>query len=172
MLNRQQLMNVLQGEAMARCRYELYAEIAREEGLHYFAKILEETAGNERSHVRELMKLLGLLGTTLTNLDTAIQNETLEATAIYPNLQDEAIAEGDLNTARLFQQITKIEARHKERFEKLHTLLDNDQVFKRAEAILWKCRVCGYVHEGMEPPKKCPGCQSLQNCFEPNDFSI
>ena len=115
---------------------------------------------------------MGLIGPTLSNLDTAIQNETIEATAIYPNLQDEAIAEGDLESARLFQQIAKIETRHKTRFEQLHTLLDNEQVFKRAEAILWKCRVCGYVHEGIEPPMKCPGCQSLQNCFEPDDFSI
>ena len=172
MLNRQQLMDVLHGEAMARCRYEIYAEIARDEGLHYFAKILEETAGNELSHVRELMKMMGLIGPTLTNLDTAIQNETIESTAIYPNLQDDAIAEGDLDTARLFQQIAKIEDRHKKRFEQLHTLLDNDQVFKRDTSIVWKCRVCGYVHEGFEPPNKCPGCQSLQNSFEPNDFNI
>lgn len=172
MLNRQQLMDVLYSEAMARCRYEVYAEIAHNEGLHYFAKILEETAGNELSHVRELMKRLGLIGSTLSNLDTAIQNETIESTSIYPNLQDEAIANGDLETARLFQQITKIEERHRSRFEKLHLLLDNDQVYQRDQAILWKCRVCGFVYEGKEPPCKCPACQSLQSCFEPNDFAI
>jgi rubrerythrin len=172
MLNRQQLMDVLHGEAMARCRYEIYAEIAHEEGLHYFAKVLEETAGNELSHVRELMKLLGLIGPTLSNLHTAIRNESTEASSIYPKLHDDAIADGDLDCARLFQQIAKIEARHKERFEQLHTLLDNDQVFKRAKAIIWKCRVCGYIHEGIEPPMKCPGCQSQQNFFEPDDFSI
>ena len=172
MLNRQQLMNVLQGEAMARCRYEIYAEIARDEGLHYFSKILEETARNELSHVRELMKLLGLTGSTLVNLDTAIQNETIEATAIYPNLQEDAIIAGDLDTARLFQQIAKIENRHQLRFEKLHQLLDNDQVYQRNDDILWKCRVCGFVYEGKEPPKKCPACQSQQTCFEPNDFAI
>lgn len=172
MLNRQQMMNALQGEAMARCRYEIYAEIARAEGLHYFAKVLEETAHNELSHVRELMKLLGLIGPTLANLDTAIQNETLESTALYPNLQESAIAVGDLDAARLFQQITKIEQRHKERLEKLHSLLDSDQVYERSTAIVWKCRVCGFIYEGTEPPTKCPACQSLQTCFEPDDFAI
>jgi len=119
-----------------------------------------------------LMKLLGLIGPTLANLDTAIQNETLESTALYPNLQESAIAVGDLDAARLFQQITKIEQRHKERLEKLHLLLDNDQVYERSTSIVWKCRVCGFIYEGTEPPTKCPACQSLQTCFEPDDFAI
>lgn len=172
MLDRQQLIDVLQGEALARCRYEIYAEIARSEGLHYYAKILEETSRNELSHVRELMKILGMYGSTKANLDVAIQGEELESNLIYPGLQDDALVEGDLDTARLFQQITKIESRHKQRLEKLQALLLNDEVFKRSKSILWKCRVCGYIHEGDEPPLKCPACQSLRNCFEPDDFAI
>ena len=172
MLNRQEMIHALQGEAMARCRYEIYAEVAREEGLHYLAKILEETAHNELSHVRELMKLLGLIGSTQVNLETAIDNETIESTDLYPNLQESSIALGDLDAARLFQQITKIEQRHKERFEKLHHLLVTNQVYKRSASIVWKCRVCGFIYEGMEPPAKCPACQNLQTCFEPDDFAL
>lgn len=172
MIDHRQLTEVLMGEAMARCRYEIYAEKAREEGLHYFAKILEETAANELSHVRELMKILGMVSTTKTNLMTAIEKESIESEGIYPSLQEDALMDGDLDTARLFQQIAKIEQRHKQRFERLHNLLTEDMVFRRDNCILWKCRVCGYIHEGVEPPKKCPACQSLQNCFEPDDFSI
>ena len=29
----------------------------------------------------------------------------------------------------------------------------------------FKCKVCGYVHEGNEPPEKCPVCQALKKKF-------
>lgn len=171
-LDKKEIFKALQNEALARCRYELYAEIAHEEGLHYFAKILEETAHNELSHVRELMSILNLLGNTRSNLSTAIANESKETEEIYPKLSGLAKADGDLNMARLFQQIGKIEERHKERFEKLETLLEEDSVYKRTKVIRWKCRTCGYIYEGLEPPKKCPGCQSSKESYEPEDFSI
>ena len=29
----------------------------------------------------------------------------------------------------------------------------------------WKCAVCGYIHEGEEPPEKCPVCGASKNQF-------
>ena len=29
----------------------------------------------------------------------------------------------------------------------------------------WKCKVCGYVHEGPEPPEKCPRCGASRYQF-------
>lgn len=29
----------------------------------------------------------------------------------------------------------------------------------------WECSVCGYIHEGEEPPKKCPVCGALKEKF-------
>jgi len=31
----------------------------------------------------------------------------------------------------------------------------------------WKCKVCGYDHEGAEPPDACPVCNSKKIAFEP-----
>lgn len=168
----EKLIKVMEQEAMARCRYEIYAQIAKEEGLDYFAKIFEETSRNELSHVKELMGLLKGTGTTLENLNLALKNEELESTVVYPKLHEEAIIENDLEKARFFKQLAKIEGRHMERFSELKKLLENDSVYKRETPIIWKCRVCGYIYEGLEPPKKCPGCQNSYSCFEPNDFSI
>ncbi|HWP98002.1 MAG TPA: FAD-dependent oxidoreductase [Syntrophomonadaceae bacterium] len=33
----------------------------------------------------------------------------------------------------------------------------------------WKCRVCGYVHEGTEPPDECPVCGAPKDMFDPID---
>jgi mannose-6-phosphate isomerase-like protein (cupin superfamily) len=29
----------------------------------------------------------------------------------------------------------------------------------------WRCTVCGYVHEGIEPPEKCPNCGAAREKF-------
>ena len=31
----------------------------------------------------------------------------------------------------------------------------------------WKCRVCGYIHEGLEPPDECPACGADADMFDP-----
>lgn len=172
LLDKKAIYEVAKNEAFARCRYEIFAEIAHEEGLHYFAKILEETARNELSHFREFMNVLGLIKDTKNNLEAAILSETDESDSIYPKLQSDAMADGEFETARLFQQIAKIEARHKERLEKLSEILANDSVYRRTKKIRWKCRTCGYIHEALSPPAKCPGCQSTKQAYEPEDFSV
>ena len=30
----------------------------------------------------------------------------------------------------------------------------------------WRCTICGYVHEGAEPPEKCPVCGADKSLFE------
>lgn len=37
----------------------------------------------------------------------------------------------------------------------------------RKRANKWKCRVCGYVHEGPEPPDECPVCGAAKDMFDP-----
>ena len=64
---------------MARHRYTCYAQIAREEGYHYIAKIFEETADNEKYHALEEYKLFKREGKTLDNLNAALKGEDFEA---------------------------------------------------------------------------------------------
>ncbi len=30
----------------------------------------------------------------------------------------------------------------------------------------WRCAICGYVHEGPEPPQSCPECGADAESFE------
>lgn len=30
----------------------------------------------------------------------------------------------------------------------------------------WRCTVCGYIHDGTEPPEKCPNCGAPKEKFE------
>ena len=160
------------GESQARNKYTYFAQVARQEGYHYIAKIFEETAENEKQHAMDHFKLLEGIGDTVANLNEAIGGEHYETVEMYPTFAKEAEEEGNTVAAILFKQIGKIEAHHRERYKKLLELDEAGSVFKREEPIKWKCSVCGYVYEGTEPPPRCPYCKHPQEYYEPANMDV
>jgi rubrerythrin len=155
------------GESQARNMYTYFAKVARKEGYHYIAKIFEETAINEMQHAKDEFKLLGGIGDTVANLKEAISGEHHETTDMYPEFAEQAKAEGNKEAAALFMMIGKVEAEHRDRYRKLLEMVENGTVFKRDEPIKWRCSKCGYIHEGTEPPPKCPACKHPKEYYEP-----
>ncbi len=160
------------GESQARNKYTFFAQAARKEGYHYIAKIFEETAENERRHAKDHFQMLKGISDTAANLQAAISGEHYEVTEMYPQFAREAEAEGQKAAAVLFKQIAKIEKHHRDRYQKLLQMLENGSVYKREKPIKWKCGVCGYVHEGKEPPVKCPCCGHPREYFEPANLDL
>jgi rubrerythrin len=160
------------GESQARNKYTYFAQVARKEGYHYIAKIFEEAAANEMRHAKDELRLLDGIGDTATNLREAIGGEDHETTSMYPTFAQEAEAEGNKDAANLFRQIAKIEAHHRDRYKKLLEMLEAGTVYKRETPIKWKCSVCGYVHVGTEPPRKCPACKHPSEYYEPANLDI
>ncbi len=161
------LKNAFAGESQARNKYNYFANIARKEGYLYIAKIFEETALNEMQHAKDELKLLNGLGNTKENLKEAISGEHHETTSMYPNFAKEAEEEGNKDAANLFMQISKVEAQHEMRYKKLLEMVEKGTVYKREKPIRWKCSKCGYIHEGTEPPEKCPSCKHAKEYYEP-----
>jgi rubrerythrin len=166
------LMAAFAGESQARNMYTFFAKAARKEGYHYIAKIFEETALNEERHAKDEFTLAGKLGDTAANLRAAISGESHETTSMYPEFAAKAQAEGNKEAAVLFRMIAKIEAEHRNRYAKLLEMVENGTVFKRDRPIRWKCSVCGYIHEGTEPPGKCPCCQHPREYYEPENLEL
>ncbi len=160
------------GESQARNKYTYFASVAKKEGYHYIAKIFEETAENEKRHAKDEFNLLNGIGNTVTNLKEAIDGENYETTNMYPQFAREAEEEGNKEAARLFTQIAKVEAHHRDRYKKLLEMVQNGTVFKREKPIEWKCSVCGYVLNATEPPVKCPCCQHPREYYEPANLTI
>ena len=160
------------GESEARNRYTYFADVARNEGYHYIARIFEETAENEKYHALEEIKLLLGDCSTRENLKKAVGGENYESEEMYPKFAREAELEGHQAAAILFTQIAKIEKHHRERFQALLNLVENEMVFKRDEPIKWKCSICGYRYEGTEPPPRCPYCKHPQEYYEPANMDI
>lgn len=160
------------GESQARNKYTYFAEKAREEGYHYIAKIFEETADNEKQHAKDEFILLGGLGDTAANLKAAMEGEDYEVQTMYADFAKDAEEEGEKAAANLFKQIQKVEAHHRDRYKTLLEMVENGTVYKREEAIFWKCGICGYVVESKEPPAKCPACKAPQEYYEPANMDI
>ena len=159
-------------ESLARNRYSYFAEMAKKEGYRYIAKIFEEIAENEKYHAMEELRLLMGDRDTLTNLKESVNGEQYESEEMYPRYATEAEVEGNRAATILFQQISKIERQHYDRFKKLLEMVAAGKVFKRDAPIKWKCSICGYGYDGLEPPRRCPYCKRPQEYYEPANLDV
>ncbi len=173
------LLKAFAGESQARNRYTYFASQARKEGYEQIAAIFEETAENEKEHAKVFFKYLqagdieitaaypgGVIGKTKENLLAAADGEKMEWGSLYPDFAKTAEQECFLDIARSFSFIAKVEASHEKRYRNLYNNVKENLVFKREKKVKWKCRNCGYVHEGTEPPQQCPACQHPQAYYE------
>ncbi len=177
------LLAAFAGESQARNRYTYYASVARKEGYRQIEALFLETADNEKEHAKRFFKALGegaaeitasypfSLGTTAENLAVSAAGENEEHSELYPKFARVAREEGFKDVAILFEQIAKAEIAHEKRFLGLLENVKNNTVFTKAEPIQWKCRVCGYIHEGTSAPKTCPACAHPQEYYEPAAFN-
>ena len=161
------LKTAFSGESQARNKYTYFAKVARNQGYHYIAKIFEETALNEMQHAKDEFKLLKGIGDTKANLKAAIEGENYEHTEMYPKMKKEAEEEGNKEASELFTEIAEVEENHEKRYKKLLEMVEKGTVYKRDKPIRWKCSKCGYIHEGTEPPEKCPSCRHPREYYEP-----
>ena len=107
-----------------------------------------------------------VLGDTAANLRAAANGEQHEHTALYPECARLAEAEGFKEIATAFHQIAKVEQVHEARFRALLANLEAKTVFAKGKPTRWRCRNCGYIHEGPKAPKTCPACLHPQEYYE------
>jgi rubrerythrin len=167
------------GESQARNRYTYFASQAKKEGYEQISAIFTETAENEKEHAKKFFKCLeggeaeitatfpaGIVGTTAENLKASAAGEKHEYTVLYPEAAKIADEEGFKEIALLFRNISKVEMHHEARYLMLLKNVEENKVFKKDKSVKWKCRNCGYVHEGTEAPESCPACQHPKAYFE------
>ena len=155
------------GESQVRNKYTYFASVAKKEGYEQIAGLFLETAENEREHAKMFFKQLGGLGDTAANLAAAAAGEHEEWSNMYKEFEQVAREEGFEEIANLFQEIAEVEEEHEKRYQALLQRVQNGTMFKADdENQKWKCRNCGYVHTGKEPPEICPACAHPQSFYE------
>lgn len=166
------LMKAFAGESMARNKYDLFADIAEEEGWHAVSRHFREAAENEKWHARAEYKAYHKmvdgkeLDTTVANLETGMAGENYEHEIMYPGFAAIAEEEGHKEMARLFNAIAKVEVEHEREYAALKQALIEDGFFQSDEEEIWVCEVCGHIHRGKKPPKACPLCKVPQEYFK------
>jgi rubrerythrin len=173
------LLKSFAGESQARNRYTYFASVAKKEGFEQISAIFTETADNEKEHAKVFFKYLeggpaeitatypaGRIGTTAENLLAAAEGELEEWSSLYPEFARIADEEGFADIAIHYREIADVEAHHEARYRKLLENVNGHTVFKKDGKVFWKCRNCGYVHEGPEAPVVCPACSHPQAYFE------
>lgn len=173
------LLTAFAGESQARNRYTYFASAAKKEGFIQISDIFEETAAQEKEHAKRFFKFLeggeveivaafpaGVIGSTLENLKAAASGEKYEWTKMYPDFAATAKKEGFNDIAVVFEMISVAERQHEKRYAELAANVENKRVFKKEVRTKWRCRNCGYVHEGQTAVERCPACDHPQDHFE------
>jgi rubrerythrin len=173
------ILTAFAGESQARNRYTYFASQAKKDGYVQIQEIFSETANQEKEHAKRLFKLLeggevevaaafpaGVIGTTLDNLKEAAAGENYEYTDMYPGFAKIAVEEGFDEIAEIFTAIAVAEKQHEKRYLALAANIANNTVFKKEQSVVWRCRNCGYLHEGDSAPEECPACAHPQAHFE------
>jgi rubrerythrin len=173
------LLAAFAGESQARNRYTYFASQAKKEGLEQICSIFQDTADNEKEHAKRFFSFLeggdveitatypaGIIGDTATNLKHAAGGENLEWTTLYPEFARIADEEGFREVAEVFRAIVVAERQHEKRYLALLANVENGTVFKKESRVKWKCRNCGYVHEGDKAPAQCAACAHPQAYYE------
>ena len=174
------LLTAFAGESQARNRYTYFASKAKKDGFVQIQAIFEETANHEKEHAKRLFKYLesgeeleitagfpaGVIGETKDNLAASAAGENYEHTTMYPEFAVKAREEGFDDIANTFESIGRAELYHEQRYNALIENIEKGRVFKREKSVTWRCRNCGYNHEGNEAPDLCPACAHAKAHFE------
>lgn len=173
------ILTAFAGESQARNRYTYYSSVAKNEGYVLISAMFLETAEQEKEHAKRLFKFLeggtaeitatfpaGTIGDTAANLEAAASGEHEEWAEMYPAFAATAREEGFPTIAAVMENIAVAEKQHEKQYRDLLEHLNNGTMFKRGDKVIWRCRNCGYIHEGTEAPKVCPACNHPQAHFE------
>jgi len=173
------LLVAFAGESQARNRYTYFASKAKKQGYEQISAIFLETADNEKEHAERIFKFLeggdaeiaasfpaGVIGDTKENLKAAASGENHEYTTMYPEFAQTAEDEGFAEVAEVLRSIANAEKQHEKRYLGLMNNIEKGRVFKREKVVKWRCRNCGYIHEGTEPPDECPACAHGKAYYE------
>lgn len=157
---KQNLMDAFAGESQANRKYLAYADKADKEGFAQVAKLFRAAAHAETIHAHAHMRLAGMIGGTLANLEDAIAGETHEFTHMYPEMIKQAETEGNKAAASYMKWVNAVEEEHANLYKKALAAKG-----KTEDVDYYVCSVCGHTHEGPHDGP-CPVCNAPAKAFE------
>ena len=156
-------------ESQANTRYRFFSDKAKNDEYIQIAAIFKETAEQEFEHALRFFKffnegeleitasfLTGAIRSTYDNLMSSAALENNVHTNLYPGFAAVAREENYERAAETWDSIIVAERHHEKCFLVLADNIKSGKIFRRDKSVTWRCRNCGYLHEGLEAPEKCP----------------
>ena len=163
MATKENAMEAFAGESKANRKYEAFAEKAESEGYVNISRLFKAASEAEAIHAKKLLKAMGMIGSTMENLEKAVDGETYEYTEMYPRFVEEAEAEKKSDALLAFNYALQAEEVHAGLYkEALKSLKSGHDMSNRT---VWLCPVCGNIFLG-EAPEKCPICKVFKKIFK------
>lgn len=157
------LWEAFAGESQANRKYLAFAEKADREGFPRAARLFRAAAAAETVHAHAHLRALKAVNDTAQNLKEAIEGETHEFKAMYPDMIEAAREEGNKVAERSFNFANEVEKIHAGLYQKALDNLD-----EQTDVDYYVCSVCGYTCEN-EAPDNCPVCNAKANAFNKID---
>jgi len=157
---RENLEEAFAGESQANQKYRAFAKQAEKDGLPAIARLFRLTAEAERIHAEGHLKALDGIGSTVDNLQAAIDGETHEYKNMYPPMLAQAEAEGH-RAKRMFGFAVAAEEVHAKIYQ---MALEAAKQGKDLAEDFYLCPICGYIEVG-KPEKPCPVCGAASDKF-------
>ncbi|MGO9379836.1 MAG: rubrerythrin family protein [Dissulfurispiraceae bacterium] len=154
------LQNAFAGESQANRKYLAWSKKAEQEGYKQAARLFRAIAEAETIHAHNHLKQMGGIKTTKENLESAIAGEVFEFQKMYPQMIEEALAEGEKDAVRTFTYANEVEKVHADLYKRALSDLG-----KSGDATYYVCSVCGHTVEN-EPPDECPVCKSKRQAYK------
>lgn len=155
------LKDAFAGESQAFQKYSAFAKKAEQDGFPNIARLFRLTAQAEKIHAEGHFKSMDGVGTTVANLQTAIDGETYEFTTMYPPMLSLAASEKH-KAGRMFGYAVDAEAVHAKLYTEAMNAAKGGKDLGVTDFFL--CPVCGYIEFG-DAPEKCPICGTLKVKF-------
>ena len=174
------LARAFAAECQARTRYEFVEYGFRYNGYEAIATLIDKVAYQEFNHARMLytfiqdaeQKQINNIDVCAgfpfkekwdleTNLKLLAEDEDGEA-KVYADFIVTAKAEGFTEIATLFDQIMKVEIKHRDIFNEIYKQFKANKLYSKSTSTTWVCPACGYVGTGKKAWDECPLCKAKQ----------
>lgn len=155
------LKEAFAGESQANRKYLAFAQKAEEDGFTNVARLFRTAAEAETLHAMGHLMAMGGIGSTLENLEAAVEGETYEYKEMYPPMLDTAQEENH-SARRMFNYALKAEEVHAQLYAMALEAVRQGKDL--SETSFYLCPVCGHIEMGT-PPEACPICGAKKDRF-------
>jgi len=151
------------GESQANRKYIAFSKRAEQESFPQIAKLFRAAAEAETVHALSHLRTMRGVGSTIENLNAALEGEVYEHSKMYPEFIQKAESEKRVDARLTFNYANAAEKVHAKLYQEAIEVLKSGKDLAAREYLV--CQTCGYTVEG-EAPEKCPVCGALKTQFK------